>query len=476
MITASAELSALYASTGVWGAGIIVEVDPSFAGSWISLSDLYGFDWVVSADWGASADAPVMDARITLRRAHADAPYLNLSPFAVNSRPNLPNVLLKPFVPIRIRCATVPRGSIPAAVDYSVRGGFDGRIDAVSVSMDSIELQCRDESSILQDRFIETEKHYGTLTGGSAVQVQTVMQSILDNHYNDKLLRTAGSVPARQIDLYSANGTSGTPFNAGDSPGWAIKQYAQERQTIMEALRVLSDQIGYRLSWRYHEGSGINGFALTFENPDRSTTTAQITLRSEQILSYGSGSLALTNIRNACALVYRDTRGNRVINTASTAFANGEDASSINVYGRRWSEINQEAVQQMDTNTEADKMFDAFLKDCRDPVIQWSITIPYMEIIQVNDRISVPTDNIITDAAYVLPVVSYRHRFDASGAVTDISLAGTVGRSASKGWLRATANQTLAPVPGRNHFAGGAELRGIPNLLPNGSFSSWSKG
>lgn len=228
------------------------QIDRTGAGSFVDLSDYQDLDWVDSVDYDDNGDNPVGQATVRLRREWHD---LSLSPLMAASKLNTGGVLVFPKREIKVEAAIIARGLEPAASDWMEV--FRGRIDKISWHQSPMEIKCRDLGGDLQDGWIETQKVYGTTLGRP---IEDVIQDILTD------AKTADSIPFA-VTLYSINGSSGTPFVGGDSPGFLITKYKQGREPVMDAIQKLARLIGWECRYRWNAND--SAFRLTLYEPAR---------------------------------------------------------------------------------------------------------------------------------------------------------------------------------------------------------------
>ena len=126
-----------------------VFIDSTGGGVYVNLSSLEGYDWVRSVNWNENLDENVSSATITLNRAVYN---YNLAPYFGASKLNNGIRLLDAGRRVYIETATVVQGS-PIADSNYVRV-WQGFVDSVDPQAETIELTCRDESSVLIDRMI----------------------------------------------------------------------------------------------------------------------------------------------------------------------------------------------------------------------------------------------------------------------------------------------------------------------------------
>jgi hypothetical protein len=222
-----------------------IEIKPT-SGSWTDMTTLEGYNWVRGFTYGHNMDNYVADGEALLWKRRGD---LSLSPLMTNSKLHDGGVLTRPGAEIRVSTAVLAEDAVPESDDYVVV--FRGYIDDSEWSGDEVKLRCRDLGADL-DEMIESEKIYPK-DPNTELDIEDVMQEILDDNTS--------------ITLYSITGTAGTPFQSADSPGWIIKQWIQKKQTIQQALKVLIDQLGWQLHYKYNDST--SDFELTAYLPNR---------------------------------------------------------------------------------------------------------------------------------------------------------------------------------------------------------------
>jgi hypothetical protein len=215
---------------------------------WVNISDLEGRDWVEGITYGADDDSSVVTMSVALKNRVED---LSLSPLMDNSKLNALGTIVDIGNALYVEQATMPEGVEAATSDWVEI--FRGSIDAINFNSSPITLNCRDQGGDL-DQFIETQQKRPLNV--AFAKVEDVMQEILDFTMGDGV-----------VTLYSANGTSALPFDPNDSPGWIIGEYVQRKQTVLQALRTLADQIGWYV--RYLWNDSVGAFVLTFYRPER---------------------------------------------------------------------------------------------------------------------------------------------------------------------------------------------------------------
>lgn len=246
-----------------------LKVEVSNGGYWYNLSNLEGYDFVISASWGVLLDEPLSTANIELFGHiynYSLAPDVSLS--RMNRFSNSPLLVLS--AKIRIMTATVPIDSIPDDTDWkSVFQGYITKID-VKDNGDKISLYCRDLASKIQDAFIRTEYDYGA-DDGSKIS-EDVIQDILDE--------------------WGLNVTLYTP----SSPSFIIKKYVQQKQSVLDAVRDIAIQTGFDIRYKWRESS--SQWEFTYYEPDREKTTIDYSFGHNTYILIPNITYDLASIRN----------------------------------------------------------------------------------------------------------------------------------------------------------------------------------
>jgi hypothetical protein len=404
-----------------------VEIDRDGAGTWVDLTDQYGQDYVVGVSYGENVDVPAWTAQVQLLTWGRDDPTLSLSPLMANSLLNTGGVLIQPYRKLRISTATVPMGDPKPATYQEV---FLGRIDSYDLSVDGITVNCRDQWGELQDRFVEIEKDYGEddpVGSATGNELQEIIQDMLDDHINTTASAPAGAtLSGRTTDgvpfqLYSAQGNGTTPWNAADDTGWSLRRFLATKSPLAEWVLRLAEMIGFRLRFRWHEGTSVDAFVLVLEEPDRGTPASDITLDPTKGQCAVTG-IALDNqrIRNVWNVGY-------AINGEESASVQQTNAASITKYGRRFAEVVEGSSSQIDTHNEANTMATAFLNDTKEPTATVGLRLPYVWYMQTNDIVTVVADGLHFDSNQSLACVARQNRIEQGGsATTDLTLHGTL--------------------------------------------------
>jgi hypothetical protein len=425
-----------------------VEVYSDITSAWVDLTNYLGYNWIRSVSISESLDSPVATAEVSLFLLAGPQGEMTSSPFVTEtgmfsfpSGFSTYNALVYPYKRIRISLAVTPLDVPPSSSDWMLK--FVGRITKSVVTESGVQLSCRDSMGELADLFIEAEKEYGSST--STVDIEDVIQSILTD-------------TSSGVTLWSVNGSVGTEFDPGDSPAWAVNKYLQQRQTVMDAIKALADQIGFDLRYQWQTNAG--DFKLVLSDPERTSPTVARTISLSQMTSLNV-SLDVMSIRNYIRVLYTN-KGNQRMSV------DAEDTTSQGAYGRRFMEISEEVTSTIDTDTEAQELADRALLDLHLPKAQISGDIPLFPNVELNDYLGFLGDDRIS-GDYDLAVVNITHTVD--GNIGKTSLVCTGSPASRRNWINAQQTQSVKPVGYRNNLTFASNSR---NLLCNGDLSQWT--
>jgi hypothetical protein len=399
-----------------------IKVEINDGASWIDLGNLYGLNWVTKITYGETTQGKMMDAVVTVKTRDHD---LSISPLATNSLINATNVLLASNNSVRISAAVMPSHCDAATSDYFYV--FKGEIDKVAIGPEETKISCLGLGKDLADAFVESERTYGTAAGRP---VEDVIQDILTDWGGG-------------VTLYSITGTAGTPFQAGDSPGWNIVAHPdrpQRREPVLDAIRNLGIQIGYEV--RYIWNSSTSDFQLTLFEPDRALAVPHRTFTPSQYLTLGDVAIDRQWVRNFVLGSYVNSDGR--IKTVSAT-----DAASVAKLGRLWMEIASPRGDNIDSSTEAQALVDAALADLKDPTASMRAATCYFPWFELGDLIRWEANGSQLDSDLDVAVAGIRHTIDQSGARTEVDCRGTP-YAAMERWKADQATYPKSAIDTRN--------------------------
>lgn len=487
MRTISAADDALFTAPG--GRATFLRVDTQDSGAtWRDLTTYLGQNFVTSATWSDGVDDPGQHGTLMVKR---EVEQLSLSPFMQGSPANLAFAYPGSYAPLlyigrglRIYTADIPEGQQPTSGDWRLM--FEGKIDKVDPAADEndIQVQFSDFQGALRDAFIEVERVYSFAQGLGVHKGCRIWSALAPFTLNEILIptdanrnghfynaTTAGTVSSSAAEpafptspggtvvdggetwqevgttsttagtavetviaqIAADNGVAVTVNTPGGSPGWLIKWFLQQRQSVWDGVRALADQIGWDLRYQFDSGSGT--FKLNLWTPNRSKTTPDRTFAASQKIHVQGLAVDISKIRNAVEVVFSasgsaDPSGNplRISIGAIT------DPTSIAKYGRRYMLIAEGSTSNIDTTAEATAMANAALSDLKEPTAETQVELPYFPFVELGDLYRFSPDAVYSDANLDLAVVGYQHTLTADGITTTLTCRGKPSTGCDR-WL-----------------------------------------
>lgn len=489
MRTKSAQVDAIIANPS-HGARVLVTLFESGGAALVTLGDAAGAPWdgpdgladpVHEVEIEHSVDS-YRTARVRLQRQQG---LYSFAPLAIGGNPlyiiaGEPNVDIARRILVECELTLPDIGSV-AATRITI---FDGYIDEVAWPDDVMELVCTDKFARLRDTWIEAERAYGLAQGVNATKGCLVWRHDLpalalnelvvpsekrQNGHFYKVTAVSGAqlvteptwptgggstVVSGGVTFTEAGATSPTTGVAIEtliqqvlndnglgslvtlqtpvSPGWNVKPYLQQRESVAEALQAMVDQLGWWL--RFEWSSSLNRYELHLVQPDRTSSTVHKTVLVDDEVECTELGVAVWEIRNVVRVIYGDSSsldpsGNPVRITREVS-----DSASIAKYGRRFMEVVEDDASNIDTASEADRMANAILADLKDPQIALSNSFPVDPYLELGDRITVQNDNLRFTTSQTLAVQSLKHTFRGESARTSVALRGAPA-ARFNGWL-----------------------------------------
>ena len=447
-------------------------------------------DMVVSVEHSVSADEHAT-ARVRVQRQHG---RFNLGPLAGNASNPLATSASAPVLDkgrrIIIRARAQPLDSAASNSLGSLIEVFRGYVDEVDDGdPDVIELICSDSTSLARDTFIEWERAYGLCTGVYATKGAYVWRNYGDAkqlvvgdlvvpsklNANGHFYRVTAKVSAQGVaepvwptgggstvvsggvtltesgatsstgiavetlmqQILDDNSVSLTLRTPGGSPGWVVRPYIQQRESVLSALETLSSQLGWCLEYKW--GTAFSQFDLALFAPDRSAVSSARTFAVDEydVTSMGAST---SEVRNVVRVVYgdRSSRDGEGLKTRLVVVV--EDATSIAKYGRRFMEIAEAETSQIDTSTEANALAAAVLADLKEPSMPVAVEVGVDPFLETGDMITVEADGLRFSSNLTLACHSITNTYAASGTRSELGLRGqpTAGVTA---WLELDAGR-----------------------------------
>ncbi len=472
MITKPAQIAAIL-SNPTHTASVRVFVDDS-VGDPQQLTDFVPSDPTMTVEIEETVDDH-RHATITLQRQQG---FYSLAPLVTNLIAGVPVTALARRIQMDVAIQPA-NGDIDVGVSQTT---FLGYIDRIEWPDDQMVLHCSDQSAKLRDTFIERERVYGLCTGANATKGAYVWNNKSDAPplvLNDLVLPSklnanghyykvtavvgaqstaepvwptgggatvvSGGVTLTEAGTTSTTGTAvetimqqiindnglGGLFTLSTpvSPSWTITPYLQQRESVLEALELFADQIGWNL--RFSKST----FALTFSAPDRAAAGAAVkTLSAAEECEFTELAIDVTEIRNVVAGVYGDASSRDGEGAPTRLRREVSDSTSISKYGRRFMEISEGSNSNIDSSSEMDAMLNAVLADLKEPTAVLSVSFPVDPYLELDDLVQIPADGLRFTSTQKLAIVGMRDRYEAKGQRTTITLAGKPV-SRRSGWL-----------------------------------------
>lgn len=366
---------------------------------------------------------------------------------------------------------------------------FDGFIDEVSWPDDEMQLVCTDKWARLRDTWIETERVYGYAQGAFATKGCLVWRYDMaplalnelvipsEKKFNGRFYRvTAVSGAQSSVEPVWPTGGGSTVVSGGVtftesgavsdstgtaietiiaqvladnglgsfvtlqtpvSPGWAIKPYIQQRESVADAIQAMVDQLGWWI--RFEWSSSLGRYELHLVQPDRASSTVHKVIAQDEEHECTELAVDVWSIRNVVRVIYGDSTSRDAAGRPTRITREVSDAASITKYGRRFMEVAEADGSNIDTSTEADRLANAILSDLKEPTIGVGVAFPIDPYLELGDRLQIPADNLRFTSAQTLAIESLRHSLSAEGCSTSVTLRGAPAAHRTA-WLEFDAN------------------------------------
>lgn len=430
----------------------------------VDLSSVYGWDLVRSIDMEDDVDAQGASATIHLVR---DVYEVNVAPLMSASAPNVDagGSLLALNRRVRIETATVPDGTTDdAVVPWALM--FDGFIEGIDYGDDIITLDCFDRMLALQDTWIEpdrsdttkppVDRSYGsTLPNVFDVPVETAMQQLI-----------ADNVPPF-VGYVGGTPTIYTPT----SPAWGLNNVVVPSQnSVAGQLEQWASEIGWLVRYKFDDDR--KAFRLTFYEPLRNKvwTSSDPRFTPSQVLSFSQLEVRRDDIRNFVEVEYGDAGVDDDVGQWQRLLVTASDSTSIAKYGRRYCRVSIGSAQEINNQTQAQRLASNILADLKEPKADAEVELLYRHYVEVGDVVRFDADGQRFDSPQAFAVVSVSHSLSDSQRRTRLRLrsASPIGKRtrwwdmlATPGRIAAASNRP-PPAPTDVQFTatlGGVRLR-----------------
>lgn len=409
---------------------------------------------------------------------------------------------------IVIEAELLPPGisNVPAGLKLQV---FDGFIDEVQWPGDEMELVCTDKSARPRDTFIERERVYCACQGVYATKGAyqwaddlpplAVGDLVLPSAPNGHFYRVTAATSAQNTleppwptgsgatvgsggvtftesgtqddtgtaietligQLLADNGLgSFATLNCPVSPSWNVRPYAQQRESVLDALQAVARQLGW---WLRFEWDGSK-FELTLAEPARTSSTVHKTLEVTDEVECDELAVDVWSIRNVVQVIFSDSADRDAKGVARRKVLSVSDSASITKYGRRWCELAEASSSSIDTAAEATRLANAVLADLKEPTAGLGISFAVDPYLELGDRLTVKADGLRFSADQTLAIESLSHVFTDEGASTSVTLRGAPA-AARDGWLeqeqRTGSRPLLTSSPDQLHVVTNSAIAGV---------------
>ena len=433
-------------------------------------------DFVLSAQWQDDVDSVGQTATVALLRNIGNrslAPLHETSPLNKNFTPATAfSALVAVGREVKIEAALLPPFADSTSYVESWNEVFRGYIDTVDWAGDEMQLTCSDLSAKLRDTYIETQRTYAFAQGGSALKGCRIFEASTAYVLNELVVPTQANINAHFYGVTVAGTTAATEpvwptggastvtsggvtftergatsttagtavetvmqqiiddtlgagvvtLNTPVSPAWSIRFYEQQRESILDAVSRLAEQIGW--TCRYKWDSGSSTFKLTLSTPNRASTTAVRTIASTETLTVDRCAVEVFGIRNAVRVIFPNYAARDPSGYSPRVVVERTDATSITAYGRRFMEVAEASNSNIDTSTEATLYADAMLADLKDPLAEYGVELLPFFHFEVSDILQFTANSLHFTSDQKLAIVSIAHSVSGDECRTRITTRG----------------------------------------------------
>lgn len=378
----------------------VVEIKDA-AGAWQDFTDLSDRDWVVSIGGGESIDDPIPVLNLELRRDHDG---LSLAPFRGDSSLNTGGAAIDVGRSVRVSVAYDDWGVAPSASRYVA----SSTIDSVDFSQTNIVISARNAAgAVLVDSWVRDETTYGTVGGR---RLDLVIQDIIDDW------------------------AAGLTLEVPTLPAYNVTEYAQQPESVWDAIRTLAGLIGWDVRILWNDVAG--DFRPTLIEPDRTKTVPDWTFAPELIYSVDQLAIDRMWVRNVIRVTF--------LNAGVPDYVEVSDSASITRFGGEfWAEIIRGEGSPIDTTLEATDLANAALSDLSTPGADQVVQVPYNWAVEVGDLDRFSANGIHYDDDQDLAIVGHRWQIRGKSARSWVTVRGKPA-GFYKNWLKPGGGPVIA--------------------------------
>jgi hypothetical protein len=358
-------------------------------------------DRVLTMQQTASMDSPTMSLALTFPRGEG---IESLSPYMSASRYKYDLGIFGSSLPLMD-----PNMGIEAGFDIGTERAefihrivtFAGQVIGVDAAQggERVGVTAQDYGSFYARTWLQRETPMGSEAG---TPVETVMRDIL-----------------RAVNPNQSDEWLEVPL----SPGYAISPiYGQVEQPLLEAWRILAQQIGWDVRFFASTWSGTGGSILSGGNtylrlyqPGRNAISQNMTLAENRYSAVTELRVGAEDVRNRWEVWWPDATTPILV----------QDVNSIARYGVRYARIGLDRTRNIRTEAQAQSLADAALADSKDPFASHAITAPLLPQVELNDIHLYQANGREYDVDFQGAVVAFTHSYANGHATTTVGVRQT---------------------------------------------------
>lgn len=277
--------------------------------------------------------------------------------------------------------------------------------DVIRTDGDTVELEIRDLSKQLQDRFITGSREYGAPIDEGGVRADLVIQQIIDDEFGPGAITVDVPVP----------------------PPFFCPPFRVEYQTVWDAIQGVAAQFGWFLGYVYD--AGLNDFVLRLFEPPRTKNTGDFHFVAEEDIYVHGLDITDRNVRNSVLVVYRDESGAR-------QEVSVDDPASIAEFGLRPMQIDEANTMLIKNAVQALELAQLALQDLSNLRGTSQLELPLFPELDLYATVTVDDPRISTQSE-LYGIDSLRHTLDfAGGRFATEAIASNRVVGAYQRWLQ----------------------------------------
>jgi hypothetical protein len=272
--------------------------------------------------------------------------------------------------------------------------GYLGDSISADTERQTISCLCRDLSKRLQDTYIEQVREYGSADGTPA---EEVIQQIIDDNLGEGI-----------VTVYCPN-----------PPGFMVRTYQVEYQSVWDAVQDVARQIGWFLGYVWVPEKSEYLLVLREPGRDKDISTADFALNHVDDFYVQDLEIQDSSVRNAITVIYRNAL------TGERSQVHVEDQESIAEYGRRAMQIEEGDTELIKDEVSALRFAQAALYDLKDLTSTTRIEMPLFPQMDVFAGIKYANPRLSSEEWEFCGVESVAHTLDWDGGRFRTEVVGT---------------------------------------------------